>query len=67
MTDAIKGHTVAEAETRFDAFHLMVTTPISDPIDESQIGKLAVFSGVRESRLAHAESPLSGSQVAKTE
>ena len=38
MTDAIKGHTVAEAETLFDAFHLMVTTPISDAIDESQIG-----------------------------
>ena len=48
MTDAIKGHTIAEAETLFDAFHLMVTTPISDPVDESQVGKLAVFAGVRE-------------------
>ncbi len=48
MTDAIKGHTIAEAETLFDAFHLMVTTPISDPVDESKIGKLAVFAGVRE-------------------
>ena len=48
MTDAIKGHTVAEANELFEAFHAMVTTPISDPVDESKVGKLAVFSGVRE-------------------
>lgn len=76
MTDAIKGHTVAEAETLFDAFHLMVTTPISDPVDESKVGKLAVFSGVREfpARVKCAslawhtlKAALTGSQVAKTE
>ena len=76
MTDAIKGHTIAEAETLFDAFHLMVTTPISDSVDESQIGKLAVFSGVREfpARVKCAslawhtlKAALTGSQIAKTE
>ncbi len=76
MTDAIKGHTVAEAETLFAAFHLMVTTPISDPIDESQLGKLAVFSGVREfpARVKCAslawhtmKAALAGKEIAKTE
>ena len=76
MTDAIKGHTVAEADTLFNAFHLMVTTPISDPIDESQLGKLAVFSGVREfpARVKCAslawhtmKAALAGSPIAKTE
>jgi nitrogen fixation NifU-like protein len=76
MTDAIKGHTVAEAETLFDAFHLMVTTPISDPVDESELGKLAVFSGVREfpARVKCAslawhtmKAALAGKESAKTE
>ena len=76
MTDAIKGHTIAEAETLFDAFHLMVTTPISDPVDESQVGKLAVFSGVREfpARVKCAslawhtmKAALTGAAIAKTE
>ena len=76
MTDAIKGHTIAEAETLFDAFHLMVTTPISEPVDESKIGKLAVFAGVREfpARVKCAslawhtmKAALTGEQLAKTE
>lgn len=76
MTDAIKGHSLAEAETLFQAFHLMVTTPISDPVDESQVGKLAVLAGVREfpTRVKCAslawhtmKAALSGSQLAKTE
>ena len=76
MTDAIKGHTVAEATTLFDAFHLMVTTPISEPVDESQIGKLAVFAGVREypARVKCAslawhtmKAALTGAALAKTE
>jgi nitrogen fixation NifU-like protein len=48
MTDAIKGKSVAEVETLFEAFHAMVTTPMSEEPDESAVGKLAVFSGVRE-------------------
>ena len=76
MTDAIKGHTIAEANTLFDAFHLMVTTPISDPVDESQVGKLAVFAGVREypARVKCAslawhtmKAALTGAPLAKTE
>ena len=76
MTDAIKGRTVAEVETMFEAFHRMVTTPISDPVDESGLGKLAVFSGVREfpARVKCAslawhtmKAALAGKQIAKTE
>jgi len=48
MTDAIKGKSVAEAEALFEAFHKMVTTPMDQEPDESAVGKLAVFSGVRE-------------------
>ena len=48
MTDAIKGRPVADAEALFDAFHKMVTTPMDEEPDESAVGKLAVFSGVRE-------------------
>jgi len=48
MTDAIKGKSVAEADTLFEAFHKMVTTPMDQEPDESAVGKLAVFSGVRE-------------------
>jgi nitrogen fixation NifU-like protein len=48
MTDAIKGRTLGEAFDLFDRVHAMLTTPISQPVDESQVGKLAVLSGVRE-------------------
>ena len=48
MTDAIKGKSVADAQTLFAAFHKMVTTPMGEEPDESAVGKLAVFSGVRE-------------------
>lgn len=48
MTDAVKGRTIDEATHLFDLFHQMVTTPIDQPIDETAIGKLAVFGGVRE-------------------
>jgi nitrogen fixation NifU-like protein len=48
MTEAVKGRPVAETEALFRAFHQLVT---SDPLrapDTSRLGKLAVFSGVRE-------------------
>ena len=48
MTDAIKGHSLAEAAALFDRFHHMITTPFDRPVDETRIGKLAVFAGVRE-------------------
>jgi len=48
MTDAVKGQNVADADALFDRFHAMVKTPIDQPVDEDALGKLAVFSGVRE-------------------
>jgi nitrogen fixation NifU-like protein len=48
MTDAIKGHTRAEAEALFAAVHKMLTTSSDQDVDISEVGKLAVLSGVRE-------------------
>ena len=48
MTDAIKGHRVSEAATLFDRFHRMITSPFDQEIDETGLGKLAVFGGVRQ-------------------
>jgi nitrogen fixation protein NifU and related proteins len=48
MTDAVKGRTIREALDLFDRVHVMLTTPIGTPVDDSQVGKLAVLSGVRE-------------------
>lgn len=49
MTQALKGKTRAEAEAFFDRFHRMVTAPATEEVgDLEPLGKLAVFSGVRE-------------------
>jgi nitrogen fixation NifU-like protein len=48
MTDAVKGKTVAEAESLFAGFREMVTSEHDAAIDEEALDKLAVFSGVRE-------------------
>ena len=57
MTDALKGKSVTEARALFDAFHAMITsdptTPLPDLSAEArsakvELGKLSVFSGVRE-------------------
>jgi nitrogen fixation NifU-like protein len=45
MTDAIKGKTPAEAEKTFEKFHELLTEEKPPAAD---LGKLAVFSGVRE-------------------
>jgi len=50
MTVAVKGKTRAEAELLFDQFRGLVTGEL-DPGDAPALGKLAVFSGVRESPL----------------
>jgi nitrogen fixation NifU-like protein len=47
MTDAIKGDTLAEAETLFGHFHDLLTDD-AVVVDEEVLGKLAVFAGVRE-------------------
>lgn len=46
MTEALKGKTVAEAEQLFDRFHDMVTSSTDAAL--ADLGKLSVFSGVRE-------------------
>jgi nitrogen fixation NifU-like protein len=46
MTDALKGHSVAEARQLFERFHRMVTTPPDLPVED--LGKLSVLAGVRE-------------------
>ena len=48
MTDAVKGRTLEEALDLFDRVHIMLTTPVDQPVDEDAVGKLAVLSGVRE-------------------
>ncbi|MEN6605086.1 MAG: Fe-S cluster assembly sulfur transfer protein SufU [Bryobacteraceae bacterium] len=45
MTETLKGKTVAEAEALLAKFHDLLTTDRPVPKD---LGKLAVFSGVRE-------------------
>ncbi len=46
MTEALKGRTVEEARALFHDFHGLVTTGEGEGADG--LGKLAVFSGVRE-------------------
>jgi nitrogen fixation protein NifU and related proteins len=46
MTDALKGKTIEEARALFDRFHQMVTSSPDSPA--ADLGKLSVFSGVRE-------------------
>lgn len=45
MTDAIKGKTLDEAEHAFEKFHELLT---GNKPPAADLGKLAVFSGVRE-------------------
>ena len=45
MTESVKGKTVEEAERLFENFHDLITT---DKAAAESLGKLAVFSGVRE-------------------
>jgi len=46
MTQALKGKTVAEAKALFELFHELITG--EDVPDTDGLGKLAVFSGVRD-------------------
>ena len=45
MTEALKGKTLAEAETLYDAVHKQM---LGEDIDPSALGKLEVLSGVKE-------------------
>src|SRR5918995_4598488 len=48
MTDALKGKSIAEAEALFERFHQLVTSSPEHAPNVAGLGKLAVFSGVRE-------------------
>jgi nitrogen fixation NifU-like protein len=48
MTDTLRGKTVEEAGELFERFHRLVTSPSDAPASLEQLGKLAVFAGVRE-------------------
>lgn len=49
MTEVVKGKTTAEVETMFHSFHeLMTGDPSVREAAGPQLGKLAVFEGVRE-------------------
>jgi nitrogen fixation NifU-like protein len=48
MTELVKGRTLEEIEEIFERFHELVTGPRDAAVDAASLGKLAVFSGVRE-------------------
>ena len=48
MTQAVKGKTKAEAETLFNEFHRMATGELDEETEPNHLGKLTIFSGVRE-------------------
>jgi len=48
MTTLLKGMTKREAEALFVKFHKMVTAEPAAPIDAEDLGRLRVFSGIRE-------------------
>lgn len=48
MTSMLKGKTRKEAEILFGRFHDLVTDKLGDDPDIEDLGKLAVFAGVRE-------------------
>lgn len=47
MTQALKGKTRAEAEDLFQRFHRLLTTDVGEE-EAEELGKLAVFAGVRK-------------------
>ena len=48
MTTVLKGKSIDEAEVAFHQFHDLVTEEAPEDDDLESLGKLAVFSGVRE-------------------
>jgi len=48
MTESLKGKTRAEAEALFQSFHDLLTGKLSPDAGAANLGKLQVFSGVRE-------------------
>jgi nitrogen fixation NifU-like protein len=48
MSTMVKGKTIEEAEKIFEKFHHLITGKMDEEIDTDEVGKLAVFAGVRE-------------------
>jgi nitrogen fixation protein NifU and related proteins len=48
MSSILKGKTVKEAGELFNKFHSLITGKLDDDFDLEELGKLAVFAGVRE-------------------
>jgi nitrogen fixation NifU-like protein len=48
MSEALKGKTIAEADALYAKFHDVVTGPPDETPDVPELGKMAVFAGVRE-------------------
>lgn len=48
MTQALKGKSRADAETLFDEFHRMVTGELDEESESHHLGRLTIFSGVRD-------------------
>ncbi len=48
MTQALKGKSKQEAEDLFNEFHRMVTGQLDEESEPNSLGRLKIFSGVRE-------------------
>ena len=48
MTESLKGRTLQQAEALFESFHALVTGRSRSGAGAADLGKLVVFSGVRE-------------------
>jgi nitrogen fixation NifU-like protein len=48
MTQALKGKSRADAETLFNEFHRMVTGELDEEAEPNHLGRLTIFSGVRD-------------------
>ena len=48
MTEAVKGRSAEEVERLFEEFHALVTSSLQSEAEVGNLGKLRVFSGVRE-------------------
>lgn len=48
LTTVIKNKTLDEVKEMFENFHNTLTSKPDEPVDNSKLGKLAVFAGVRE-------------------
>ncbi len=48
MSTMVKGKTIDEAEKIFEKFHHLITGKLDEEVNTDEVGKLAVFAGVRE-------------------